>query len=98
MNIPRKSITNALLTLLRQVYAWKRSDKGVLIWSEVDPADQPALFLVCPRDSADQNQALGLTHWQRNYVALAYLRRDAFGSLSCFNDALDDIEDGASTR
>lgn len=95
MRVARRQISQALFTRLQAAYPWSRSERGTEIWSNVSAVDQPFLGLLCPRESASQPEAWGLTRWERFYFAMIYLRRDQMPleEGQYFSDLIDDLLD-----
>lgn len=95
MRTSRRQISQALFAQLTSAYNWARAERGTQIWSNVAPIDQPFLGLLCPSETANQQQAWGLTRWERLYYAMIYLRRDQMPleEGEYFSDRIDDLLD-----
>jgi hypothetical protein len=81
MNVPRAALSTALFNLIAAVpppgySTWNKAERGATPIGEVAPADQPYFGLICPTEDVQQQQ-LGLRVYDRHYVAIFYLRRDA---------------------
>ena len=81
----RARISQALLSLLATAYPWGNTPSLVAELPENVSANQlPALFLVIPREKADQDQNFGQQRYQRKYGAIVYLKKDTIRGAQMF--------------
>lgn len=76
MNNSREAIASALFTLLQNGFQWSKSSRTATIWSNVDAAEQPAMFLIHTHEAVNQNQAMGLPKWTMYFTCLIYAKVD----------------------
>jgi hypothetical protein len=70
----------AQLAKVKNVYPFKTVSRRARIWTNVTPAEQPAIFLVKVRETLDQT-TWGAPRYRLAYLALCYLRADAAPNL-----------------
>jgi hypothetical protein len=77
-----EAIEAALFTLVCNAvsaFPFVTKSRHPKVWPNIDPKDQPALFLVPTRWVPTQPQAYGITRFELEYVVLVYTRADAAG-------------------
>lgn len=78
----RETVANALISLLATATingspAFVKVGRNAKIWSNVDAADQPAMYLIHYGDSVVQKQSFGLPKYTFHFVIMIYIRADA---------------------
>jgi hypothetical protein len=82
VNVSRETVSNALFNLLAATQigglpAFKSKSRKGKIWSNTNPSDQPAMFLIHTGEQAVQNQSYGLTKYLLHFEIVIYARADA---------------------
>jgi hypothetical protein len=83
VHVSRETVGQALqaqLAKVKNVYPFKTVSRRARIWTNVTPAEQPAMFLVKVRETFDQ-ATWGAPRYRLSYLALCYLRADAAPNL-----------------
>jgi hypothetical protein len=93
MRVPRKQVSAALYTLLQGAYAWGLANPRLKLPQQVPANQQPALFLVKPKENISQNPARFLPTYNLQYYALVIVRSDALPSDVLAESLMDDILD-----
>ena len=103
MNVPRKQIATALLSLLQGANAnislgSAKFQQGAitrkpLVFASTPPASQPAMYVVHAEEEGSQNFAFGATKWAMWFVLVIYFKPDA-SSAGIPDDIADAILDG----
>jgi hypothetical protein len=109
VNVPRKQITDAILSILQgmdltgvfptpssgpAITSWAACEKDARIWSDVEQFQQPYCGIYCPDERVSDPQAFGLTKWIRAYTILSYFRTDAVPLEGTYNqDIIDNLLD-----
>lgn len=98
MNLPRETIYAKLFSLLQTAYAWKSTSRRLRLWTDVDPSDQPAMFLRQLSEPADQHAGSGLTRWLLKSQVWIYMQAapnaDEIGNWpsQAFNPVVDAVD------
>lgn len=85
--VSREAIFSALFTLLSKTTpdmvggSWQTTSRDLLQWDDVQPADQPALFLVETAQHASEPN-LALSQWRLGALLIIYYRADGLADRS----------------
>jgi hypothetical protein len=83
VRVSREAVGQALeaqLARVKNVYPFKTVSRRARIWTNVTPAEQPAVFLVKARETLDQT-TWEAPRYRLSYLVLCYLRADAAPNL-----------------
>lgn len=82
MNVDREAVANALFNLVAGTQisnqaVFKTKSRKVRLWSNVVPADQPAMFLAHTGEQVLQNEVFGVAKYLLHFEIVIYARGDA---------------------
>lgn len=90
----REAIMGALFAKLEDAYPWKVTSRRLRLWTEVPPADRPALFLV---EHAEIYSRQSETFGKRSMEASIFVYIDAKDPSAVGASAINDIMDAIDT-
>jgi len=97
MRVPRKQVSHALFTLLKNSYAWNTADPRLQVPDDVTAMAQPAMFLVKPQEHLSQQETFMLPVYKLSYHILISLRADGSPEDISAEDQMDDILDAVES-